>query len=426
MKIASRVEEKIVRLPVKQYFSWNISRGAFAGLALVFFTTFAATRPTLAQTYSVVHNFCSATNCSDGAEPNSGLIPDSGGNLYGVTGAGGPYEGGTVYKLTPSGSVTTVYAFGAVTHDGTNPEGELIRDAQGNFYGTTAFGGANHITTYGDGTVYKLSPDGTETTLYNFGASSADGVTPRWGVVMDADGNLYGTTYGGGEYGEGTFFRITPQGEETILHSFVGDTTDGGGPFGRLVIDKSGNIYGTTQFGGTGIENKHGGGGTVFEYSASGSYSILHNFAGPPTDGTQPTAGLTLDGKGNLYGTTHSGGPNGEGTVYKLSPASDGSWTETTIHNFNVTVQGQNPYAGVLLDGAGNLYGTTFVAGAVGFGCLYKITPAGNLSVLHAFGTYPDGEMPFANLMFFRGKLYGVTAYGGGHSSAGTVFEYAP
>jgi uncharacterized repeat protein (TIGR03803 family) len=415
-----------MRPSVKQSLSQNISRSVFAALTVTFFATLTATRPALAQSYSVVHNFCDAIKCPDGAEPSAGLIRDSAGNLYGVAAGGGsPNEKGVVFKLTPSGSETILYAFGAIPNDGSDPEGQLIRDAQGNLYGTTAMGGANNTSGQGDGIVYKLSPDGTETILYNFGASSTDGTQPRWGVVMDAAGNLFGTTYAGGAYGFGTIFRITPQGGETVLHSFAGDITDGGGPFAALIKDSSGNLYGTTQFGGTGSGNPFGGGGTVFEYSASGSYSILHNFAGPPSDGTQPSASLTLDGQGNLYGTAHSGGSNGEGNVFKLSPGSNGSWNETIVHNFNVVNQGQNPYAGVVLDPAGNLYGTTFVGGAYGYGCLYKITPAGKLSVLHAFGAYPDGQMPFANLLFSRGKLYGVALYGGSHSG-GTVFEYTP
>jgi uncharacterized repeat protein (TIGR03803 family) len=411
-----------MKFPGRQNPSQNISRGAVAGLAITLFATLAAPRPALAQTETVLHNFCASTNCADGANPGGGMVMDSSGNLYGTTYDGGlsPSEDGVVFKLSLTESYSTLYIFGAVADDGADPEGQLALDNQGNLYGTTVNGGSNNTSLGGDGTVFKLSPDGTETLLYNFGANATDGIHPRGGVVMDAEGNLYGTTIEGGVYALGTVFRVTPEGVETILHSFAQSSTDGGQPFAGLTIDQNGNLYGTTRYGGSADL------GTVFEVTAEGSYSVLHSFAGQPTDGSFATAGLTLDGQGNIYGAAFGGGAHGSGMVFELTPGSNGSWQETVLFNFpEQMVRCQSPFSNVLLDGEGNLYGTTYSGGAYGYGCIYSISSEGTLTILHTFGEHPDGSQPFGNVLFSGGDLYGTTEFGGTHSG-GTVFKFKP
>jgi uncharacterized repeat protein (TIGR03803 family) len=239
-------------------------------------------------------------------------------------------------------------------------------------------------------------------------------------MVMVANGDFYGTTYIGGVYSWGTIFRLTPEGVETVLHDFANDSTDGGNPWASLIMDNKGNLYGTTRSGGTGSLN---GGGTVFEVTAEGSYSILHNFAGYPSDGSFATGSLTLDSQGNLYGATYYGGAYGKGTVFKLAPGANGSWKETVLYNF--TKQTDScwwPFSNVVFDAKGNLYGTTFYGGTWGQGCVYEINPAGELTVLHAFGKGSDGAQPYGNIVLSQGNLYGTTDAGGAYA-AGTVFK---
>jgi uncharacterized repeat protein (TIGR03803 family) len=391
----------------------------FAVLALI--VVFAQSAG--AQTETVLYSFCAQSGCADGAVPDSGLITDSAGNLYGVTVYGGTGNGGdgVAFKLTPTGDESVLHSFTAGPQNGYEPIGPLTLDKQGNLYGTTYRGGDHsyHVPR-GDGTAFKLSPDGTETILYNFGATSTDGIEPVSGMVMVANGDFYGTTYIGGVYSWGTIFRLTPEGVETVLHDFANDSTDGGNPWASLIMDKKGNLYGTTRSGGTGSLN---GGGTVFEVTAEGSYSILHNFAGYPSDGSFATGSLTLDSQGNLYGATYYGGAYGKGTVFKLAPGANSSWKETVLYNF--TKQTDScwwPFSNVVFDAKGNLYGTTFYGGTWGQGCVYEINPAGELTVLHAFGKGSDGAQPYGNIVLSQGKLYGTTDAGGAYAE-GTVFK---
>jgi uncharacterized repeat protein (TIGR03803 family) len=384
-------------------------------------------QPASAQTETVLYNFCSATDCVDGAFP-TGLIADTAGNLYGNTIYGGDTtdNGGVIFKLTPSGDESVLYSFhNGVPRDGYWPGSQPTMDAQGNLYGTTERGGSHSLhVEHGDGTAFKVSPDGTETTLYNFGANRTDGVEPFSGMVRDASGNLYGTTYIGGVYAAGTVFRLTPAGVETVLHNFANNATDGGYPFASLIIDTNGNLYGMTPSGGS------AGGGTVFELTAAGSYQILYSFAGAG-DGAIPIAGLTFDGQGNLYGTTSRANAtcctnHYQGTVFKLAPGANGSWQETVLYNF--IQQGdscQQPMSNIVFDGHGNLYGTTNQGGASKGGCLFELGPAGKLTVLHAFGEGTDGAGPAGNLLFSKGNLYGITGTGGAFA-AGTVFKFTP
>jgi uncharacterized repeat protein (TIGR03803 family) len=382
--------------------------------------------PASAQTETVLYSFCPTGGwCAGGAGPTTGVIADSAGNLYGVTSRGGTGAGGIAFKVTPAGEESLLYDFSAAPSYPNDPDGQLILDQQGNLYGTTREGGTNSLHfPRGDGTAFKLSPDGTETTLYNFGAYNSDGDEPTGaGLVMDARGNFFGTTSWGGVYAYGTIFRLSPDGVETILHNFAYDLSDGGQPEASLIVDSHGNLYGTTVSGGA-----HGW-GTVFELSAEGSYSILHSFDEATGDGVIPLNSLTVDSQGNLYGATYWGGAYSlysGGTVFKLSPGSNGSWTEAILYNFGQEHGScQNPESTVLFDAKGNLYGTTGYGGASGGGCAYKLSPAGKLTVLHAFGEGDDGADPSGNLVFFQGNLYGTT-YSGGAYAEGTVFKITP
>ena len=379
-----------------------------------------------AQTFTSLYSFCSVGNCTDGANPG-GVIADTAGNLYGATIYGGASSpnwvgGGVVFKLTPAGDESVLYTFhNGVALDGYWPYGSIAIDAQGNLYGTTERGGAHSIhVPHGDGIAFKVSPDGKETILHSFGAFNSDGVEPFGGMVLDAKGNIYGTTYIGGVYAAGTLFKLTASGVETVLHSFTDNGDDGSGPQASLTMDSHGNLYGTTL----GFSSP----GTVFELTAGGSYQILHQFTGLG-DGFAPLGSLTLDSQGNLYGTTYRGGNDvypGAGTVFKLTSSSNGTWQETILYNFiQQTPNCQNPDGNVVFDTHGNLYGTTGYGGAFGGGCLFKISPAGKFTIVHNFGEGTDGASPTGNLVFSQGNLYGTTA-AGGVNSQGTVFKITP
>ena len=395
------------------------------GLLIALLLVASSPLPASAQTETVLYSFCPKGGwCAGGALPDSGVIADSAGNLYGVTYYGGTGVGGIAFKVNAAGEESLLYSFTREADNGWRSEGQLILDKQGNLYGTTSAGGTNSIHFYiGDGTVFKLSPEGTESTLYNFGASKYDGAQPMAGMVMDAKGNFFGATYFGGMYTYGTIFRLSPDGVETILHNFAYDSSDGGLPYASLILDSSGNLYGTTGAGG------EYGGGTVFEVTAEGGYTTLHNFDGVQGDGYGPLTSLTLDSQGNLYGTTYRGGKyddsqNG-GTIFKLSPGSNGLWKETILYNFGQQSGScQEPWSNVLLV-KGNLYGTTTSGGAWGGGCAYELTPAGKLTLLHAFGASGDGIGPVGNIVFSQGNLYGATGSGGAYAE-GTVFKITP
>ena len=322
------------------------------------------------------------------------------------------------------GTERILYSFAGGTADGADPNGGLIIDGAGNLYGTTGRGGADGL-----GTVFEVSATGTERVLHSFVGGPTDGSNPAAGLVVDGAGNLYGTTYGGGASGLGTVFEVSATGAERILHSFAGGAADGANPSARLVIDSAGNLYGTTYGGGA------SGLGTVFEVSATGTESILYSFAGGPTDGASPDAGLLLDGD-ILYGTTSSGSfltaqnggaactnNSGCGTVFGLGI---NGFPQYTVHAFvGGPTDGQDPVGGLLLGSDGNLYGTTYTGGANanGAGTVFQITPAGE-TVLYSFaGGTTDGAGPAGGLaMDSAGNLYGTTQAGGA-SGAGTVFE---
>jgi uncharacterized repeat protein (TIGR03803 family) len=380
----------------------------------------------------VLHEFKGG---NDGVDPYAGLILDSDGNLYGTTAEGGADEQGAVFKLAPNsdGSWTEslLYSF-TCCEDGSIPSASLVFDAKGNLYGTTFEGGV-----HGGGTVFKLTPnsDGgwTESVLYSF--SNGGRLANPSNLVVDAAGNLYGTTETGGARGDGTVFRLTSNSDgswtESELHSFSG--TDGGLPSAGLILDASGNLYGTTLSGGV-----HGA-GTVFELTprSDGRWTeiVLHSFSGL-RDGGEPMAPLTFDGAGNLYGTTSAGGKSGTclplfcGVVFKLSPNSDGSWTEHVLYIF-VDDPGAVPLGGVIFDRVGNLYSTTFYGGRADAGVVFKLAPqSGGIweySTLHILeGTPARG--PYSGLTLDKaGNLYGTTLFcGAGTGCQGVVFEITP
>jgi uncharacterized repeat protein (TIGR03803 family) len=333
-------------------------------------------------TESVLYSFCSLANCIDGAQPAGGLIFDASGNLYGTTVTGGNFNIGTVYELTPANGAWTesvLYSFCslAICTDGGSPTGGVIFDPSGNLYGTTQDGGNND-----KGTVYELTPANgtwTERVLHSFCSDTtcSDGDEPDAGVIFDASGSLYGTTLYGGKEAWGDVFKLTPSGGTwtiSVLHTFTGGN-DGGVPAGGLVMDRAGNLYGMSAFGGL---YRHG---TVFKLSqATGKWkgAVLHNFANG--DGAQPLGGVTLDSSGNIYGMTPVGGDlnrcnrTGCGVVFKLAPKSKGGWTEAVLHRF-LDHPGALPVAELIFDSAGNSYGTTFGDQVKTFGSVFEITP---------------------------------------------------
>ncbi len=348
----------------------------------------------------------------DGQYPEVGLLQGSDGKLYGTTGAGGN-DGGTAFVISSRGAETVLHLFGDRIGDGSGPSG-LIQGSDGNFYGVTELGGA-----HGDGTVFEITPSGTETVLHSFVGGERDGLNPGASLLQGSDGDFYGTTNRGGKWGDGTVFKITPSGTETVLYSFAGASKDGAYPLGGLIQDRDGNLYGTTFFGGAfGLAGGASGDGTVFKIARSGTEIVLHSFAGGGNDGSGP-GGLTRGSDGDFYGTTVRGGADGDGTVFRMTP----SGTVIVLHSFaGGGSDGLNPSARLIRGGDGDFYGTTDGGGAYGDGTVFKITPGGTETVLYSFSP-PSGALPFGGVIQGSdGNLYGTTTYGGAFGD-GTVFE---
>jgi uncharacterized repeat protein (TIGR03803 family) len=340
----------------------------------------------------------------NGGDPN-GVILDEAGNLYGTTREGGKGGAGVVYKLDSAGQETVLYTFPYSGNGGNSPQSGVIRDAAGNLYGTTPFGGKSNA-----GVVFKLDPAGQETVLYSF-TGGADGGNPYAGVIFDSAGNLYGTTHAGGASNTGVVFKLDPAGQETVLYSFTGGA-DGGNPYAGVIFDAAGNLYGTTFEGGA------ANAGVVFQIDPTGLETVLHSFSGG-ADGGYPYAGLALDASGNLYGTTADGGV-GYGVVFKVDPAGQ----ETVLDNFK-RGGGQTPLAGVILDAAGNLYGTTAYSGGSRGGTVYRVDTAGRAKVLYDFSTGVGSNVYGGLALDSAGNLYGTTASGGA-DDLGVVFKLDP
>jgi uncharacterized repeat protein (TIGR03803 family) len=392
-----------------------------------------------------------------GATPQGGLITDTAGNLYGTASEGGPSNyTGTVFEFSPKADggwkYTVLHSFSDANSvkGGAEPYAGLISDATGNLYGTTHIGGK-----YGYGTLFELVKPTTGTTwkfelLHSFDDNGTDGVNPAFAsLVLDAAGNLYGTTPSGGANSAGIVFELVKPTagttwKEKILHTFDNpvDGTDGATPSAGLAFDSKGNLYGTTTYGDTnGLYNA----GTVFELSPtlSGGWNyvgVLHNFSNDTGDGSEPGYGSLLydASTGVFYGTTIGGGANNLGTVFALSPNESGGWNESVLYSFgSYSTDGVFPYSGLTLDTLGNLYGTTSQGGAgggtgIGPGTVFELSPNGSEgwseTLLHSFtnnGT--DGFEPYAGVVLdaFTGNLYGTTP-GGGTYAYGTVYEVTP
>ncbi len=368
--------------------------------------------------FSVLYNFAGG---NDGANPEAGVSQDSQGNLYGTTARGGSSGSGTVFKVSASNQETVLYSFTGANGDGDGeyPVARPILDQQGNLYGTT-YSGGDYLSCpdVGCGTVFELSPPAgsetvwSETVLHAFTGTGGDGEYPWVGLVQDSQGNLYGSTQAGGSYGHGTVFMLTPSGQEAWVYGFAGGS-DGYYPFGLTTPDSQRSLYGTTQGGGADYC------GTVFTVNSAGQQSVFYNFAGPPNDGCSPPAGLVRDSKGNLYGTTQYGGLYG-GTVFILTPAGQ----ETILYNFTGPEDG-NPDARLVRDSQGNLYGTTSSGGAYGAGTVFEIAN-GQETILYTFTAGVDGVSPYGGLLLdSQGNPYGTTYYGG-VNGYGMVFKIAP
>jgi uncharacterized repeat protein (TIGR03803 family) len=375
------------------------------GLACTVWAATVSSSP--AQTFSVLATF----NAADGNSPMGSLVQGLDGNLYGTSNQGGASPCsfcGTVFRITPDGTLTTLHSFAGA--DGAFPGGGLVQAPGGNFYGTTESGGSN-----GAGTVFEITPSGTLTTLYSF--SGADGSHPVAALLLSRGGNLYGTTERGGTStkcsgGCGTVFKIAPGGPLTALHSFT--ATDGSHPVAALVEAEDGYLYGGTVSGGAKND------GTIFKITPKGTLTTVHSFV--KTDGAGLYAALVQASDGYLYGATANGGTNNYGTVFKITPGG----TLTTLYNFDWT-DGGGP-DGLVQATDGNFYGTASGGGAIGYGTIFEITPSGTLTTLHSLA-FTDGAYPYAALLQATdGNFYGTGLHGGNANCAlqigcGTVFS---
>jgi uncharacterized repeat protein (TIGR03803 family) len=359
----------------------------------------AVTTPsTQAQTFKVLHEFDGGT---DGAFPGGGLVEDANGNLYGMT-TSGSVEG-VVYKIDNTDHESILFNFQGV-NNGVGTGTALIQDQAGNLYGIADEGPG------GAGMVFKLSQTGEQTQLFIFegGLHTSNPKSPSGGLLRDQSGNIFGTTLFGGhgacQFSCGSIFRLDTVGTLRVLHNFSGGS-DGSLPFGPLVRDRAGNLYGVAQQGGdlNCTEFPKLGCGTVFKLGRNGVLTVLHTFAGG-ADGAAPSPGLVFDKAGNLFGTANLGGTSEKGTVFKI--ASDGTYS--ILHRFTGK-DGANPNGSLALDPAGNLYGTTQLGGGPNLGTVFDLMPSGRLKLLHAFSGLEDGALPLAGVIRdAAGHLFGT------------------
>jgi uncharacterized protein (TIGR03437 family) len=404
--------ESQTRRASRKDMSLRVNGRLFAAVALC-----AAAASLQGQTLTTLASF----DWTNGSGPASALMQGADGNFYGTTQVGGAFLNGNVFKLTPGGTLTSLYNFCSVSYcaDGQVPITGLVQGTDGNFYGTAYAGGANSV-----GTVFKLSPGGALTTLYAFcsQAGCSDGDYPDAGLIQASDGNFYGTTEGDGNSQRGTAFKITPQGTLTTLYSFCSlpGCMDGEDVRAGLIQASDGNFYGTTNGGGGPADA-----GTVFKMTPSGKITTLHSFSG--TDGTFPSAALIQASDGNFYGTTTRGGAKGGGTVFKITPGG----TLTTLFSFSSSLTGgaTSPRGALVQARDGNLYGTTQGGGDQNNGTVFMITVAGALTTLYSFcyqSDCSDGKDPVAGLIQATdGSLYGTT-YDGGADGIGAAFRLQP
>ena len=397
-------------------------KGKSAYAVFLLCATTAAVMP--AQTFTTLHSF----DGTDGASSWAAVVQGTDGNLYGTTYDGGSNGGGTVFKITLTGTLATLYNFCSQSEcaDGAQPQGRLGETAKGEFYSTTTAGGQGNCP-LGCGTVYKMTPDGKLTTLYRFGTQTniMDGIDPADGLAPATNGYLYGNTVQGGAnpcppFADcGTVFRMTPRGALTTVHSFTG--LDGNQVYGRLVQAPNGYFYGTTYGGANNACS--GGCGTVYKISPNGTLTTLHCF--DRADGAKPVGGLIQAADGNLYGETKMGGAHNGGTIYRITPGG----ALTTIYNFcsqTNCADGSGPPADMVQAITGDFYGTTDAGGTGGRGTIFKLSPSGTLTTLYSFcsqsgcadGADPQGGLTLAT----NGDLYGTTMRGGANDN-GTVFS---
>jgi|ERR1035438_3397660 uncharacterized repeat protein (TIGR03803 family) len=389
-----------------------------SGMSLILATLWlcASESQIAAQTFTTLLSF----DGTDGANSTAGLIRATDGNFYGTTSEGGANSAGTVFRISPSGVLTTIHSFCSLSgcSDGANPFGALIQATDGNLYGTT-----NGFAFHNTGTVFKITLSGALTTLTTFG--NTGGQFPLAGLIQGKDGDLYGTTSRGGANictlrpgyrpSCGTIFKITTGGTLTTLASF--DQATGFAPSSPLIQGTDGNFYGTTPEGGA----NYPGFGTVFKVTATGTLTVLHSF--DATDGEKSFAALVQGTDGNFYGTTSFGGgnPNFGGTVFKITPTG----TLTTLHSFG-SGDGTGASAALIQATDGDFYGTTSGYGVSNTGTVFKITPSGTLTTLHTFDV-TDGRLPYSTLVEgANGNLYGTTEFGASSSCSegcGTIFS---
>lgn len=369
-------------------------------LALAACSTAAAAAPR----FQLLHVFAGT---DDGSWPAGNFIADKTGTLYGTTSTGGPNGAGSVYRLAPDGTLTTLYNFTG-GHDGDLPLSGLRTDADGNLFGVTEVGGKN-----GAGNVYEVTKAGVATSIYDFGATNTDGFNPICQLIWGPHRTLMGTTLNGGKHGFGTVFTVTLDGKRTILHDFNGQ--EGRYPPGGLVMDAAGNVYGTTFNSGAGSS------GTVYKIDTHGTFSTIHVFA--DKYGYFPHGALTLDKSGTLYGTTSAGGAHGDGTVFSLSTTGT---NYKLLYSFTGKADGATPLEAPFIDQAGNLLSTTQGGGVGDNGTIFSLSPTGVLTTLYSFTGTATGTHSQAGLVLDPGRgfswLYGTT-YAGGPSGNGVIFR---
>ena len=374
--------------------------------------------PVHAQTFAVLHEF---TSGHDGAFPSGGLVRDAAGNLYGMTSSGGDGTEGVVYKLDSARKETILLAFN--NQNGATPATSPILDQAGNLYGIADEG------TGGAGVLFKLSPQGDQTILHAFqGSTGRNARVPTGGIVMDAGGNIFGTTLFGGkgtcQFGCGSLYRVDPSGTLRVLYHFTGGA-DGSQPYGPLVFDAAGNLYGVAKSGGnlSCQEVPRTGCGTVYKFARNGTLTVLHTFQGGADGATPQAGGLFMDADGNLTGSVASGGNSEKGAIFRISR--DGQYT--ILHSF-AGPDGSAPNGGLVADPAGNLYGSTQNGGPVNLGTVFQLSPAGDLKVLHGFRGDFDGANPLSGVIRDEdGHLYGTAVKNFLlQQQTGTVFEITP
>jgi uncharacterized repeat protein (TIGR03803 family) len=368
----------------------------------------------------------------EGEYPDSDLETDGAGNIYGTTVLGGEFGSGTVFKLspTPTGWVHTVlYSFTSGA-DGAEPYKGVTLDRDGNLYGTAVTGGSGSCEG-GCGVVYKLTNSGgkwTHRVIHAF-TGGDDGSGPGARVTLDPAGNVYGMAPTGGAYGLGTIYIIR-QGSHgapafKVIHAFTGGADGATGSAGRMIF-RDGHLYGAATAGGT------FGSGVVFELTPKGlgewNFTTIYSFRGQP-DGSFPYGALLFDALGNIYGTTYYGGANGIGSVYQLSPQATGEWNESVLYSFQEGSDGNSPISNLVADKVGNLYGTTS-EGGLGRGTIFKLSPVGGgqwmETVVHAFQGPPDGAFPYNGMVVDQfGNFYGATVHGGDDDD-GAIYKFTP